>query len=352
MSTSVSSPAAVVPPETEPTSVPVEVAAVLPGEHWDEAPDDYDDDLAVNDVQSSTASITSSILNYRTFKGRTYHSDRGTAQYWGSNDGRHSDSLDMFYHATSLLLDEKLHLAPVENPKKVLDIGTGTGIWAIDFADAHPETIVIGTDVSPIQPTWVPPNLIFEIEDCTQPWTFTPGSFDFVHMQFLVGSIPDWYALFREAYTALEPGGYLESFESSPLTHSDDGSMPANSANAQWGPIFFQGGDKIGRTARVIEDDIQVKAMEAAGFVDIQVTNFKCPSGIWPKDKRQREIGELIMYSVLNDVEGWILFMSNTLGWTLEQIMVYTAHLRREFKKGEYHCYIRQRVVYGRKPKV
>lgn len=33
-----------------------------------------------------------------------------------------------------------------------LDIGTGTGIWAIDFADEHPETTVIGTDLSPIQP--------------------------------------------------------------------------------------------------------------------------------------------------------------------------------------------------------
>jgi methylase of polypeptide subunit release factors len=33
----------------------------------------------------------------------------------------------------------------------VLDIGTGTGIWAIDFADEHPEAEVIGTDLSPIQ---------------------------------------------------------------------------------------------------------------------------------------------------------------------------------------------------------
>lgn len=33
----------------------------------------------------------------------------------------------------------------------VIDIGTGTGIWAIDFADEHPESEVIGTDLSPIQ---------------------------------------------------------------------------------------------------------------------------------------------------------------------------------------------------------
>lgn len=35
----------------------------------------------------------------------------------------------------------------------MLDLGTGTGIWAIDFADEYPSANVIGTDLSPIQPT-------------------------------------------------------------------------------------------------------------------------------------------------------------------------------------------------------
>jgi ubiquinone/menaquinone biosynthesis C-methylase UbiE len=34
----------------------------------------------------------------------------------------------------SITLDGKLHLAPIgPNPQNVLDIGTGTGIWAIEF---------------------------------------------------------------------------------------------------------------------------------------------------------------------------------------------------------------------------
>jgi len=28
-----------------------------------------------------------------------------------------------------------LYAAPLDNPQKVLDVGTGTGIWAIDFAE-------------------------------------------------------------------------------------------------------------------------------------------------------------------------------------------------------------------------
>lgn len=35
------------------------------------------------------------------------------------------------HHTMSLVLDGKLYLAPLENPQKILDIGTGTGIWAM-----------------------------------------------------------------------------------------------------------------------------------------------------------------------------------------------------------------------------
>jgi ubiquinone/menaquinone biosynthesis C-methylase UbiE len=34
-----------------------------------------------------------------------------------------------------MLLEGELNRAPVKNPARVLDIGTGTGIWAIDFAE-------------------------------------------------------------------------------------------------------------------------------------------------------------------------------------------------------------------------
>jgi ubiquinone/menaquinone biosynthesis C-methylase UbiE len=37
-----------------------------------------------------------------------------------------------------MTLNDQLFLAPiVENPQNVLDIGTGTGIWVIDFGMAH-----------------------------------------------------------------------------------------------------------------------------------------------------------------------------------------------------------------------
>jgi len=47
----------------------------------------------------------------------------------------------------------------------VLDLGTGTGIWAIDVADEFPNADVIANDLSPIQPENVPENVAFEVDD-------------------------------------------------------------------------------------------------------------------------------------------------------------------------------------------
>lgn len=67
-------------------------SGILPAEHWATA-DKYD---SSSDSESATTSLAESIYNYRTLHGRTYHSDRGEEQqYWGANDKRQSESLDI-----------------------------------------------------------------------------------------------------------------------------------------------------------------------------------------------------------------------------------------------------------------
>ncbi|KAI8674712.1 hypothetical protein NCS57_00369900 [Fusarium keratoplasticum] len=332
------------------------VAGSPPGEQIIEADDNLqyeeDGDSALGqDANSSTASITSSILHYRTIHGRTYHSERGNASYWGSNDEAQSEAMDIAHHMFTLCKDGKMHLAPLKpDIQKALDVGCGTGMWAIDFADQYPGCDVIGTDVSPIQPAWIPPNLKFEIEDCTQDWTFAPSTFDYVHIRYLIGCIPDWNHLFKEAFKAIKPGGYLESFETAPYIESDDGTVKKDSALDRWGNIFIEASKKTGRTFTVLDEGIQRKAMEEAGFVDIEEWNFKCPINPWPKDPRLKEIGEFGQLFGTQDTEGFIVFVADMLGWSKEEVQVYIALVRRELRNTKNHAFFRLRSVWGRKP--
>lgn len=67
---------------------------------------------------------------------------------------RELDRIDIKHHVMMLICDAHLHLAPLVQPRRVLDIGTGTGIWAIQMAEQNPECMVWGTDLSPVQPSW------------------------------------------------------------------------------------------------------------------------------------------------------------------------------------------------------
>ncbi|KAF5709337.1 methyltransferase [Fusarium globosum] len=323
--------------ESGPAQAATDVSGLLPPEHWAEVAEELGDtDSALGDDNAeSTASITSSILEYRNINGRTYHHDIGNAQYWGTNDEKQNESMDINHHVLTLDLDGALYLAPLaKDIKSVVDIGTGTG-----------------TDISPIQPGWIPPNLRFDIEDCTQEWTFAPNSQDYIHFRWLVGSIVDWDQLFKEAYRCLKPGGYIESHEALSRMDCDDGSITKKSAMHQWGKFFVEGGKKIGRSFTIVEDGVQRSAMEKAGFVNLEDRDFKVPIGGWPKDPRMKEIGKYAQATLEQDIEGYVLFMANTVeGWTKAEVEVYISMLRRELRQGTMHPYYRQKVVWAQKP--
>jgi len=61
-----------------------------------------------------------------------------------------------------------------------------------EFADEHPSAEVIGVDLSPIQPPFVPSNCKFEIDDISKEWTYPENHFDFIHIRTMTGCVPDW----------------------------------------------------------------------------------------------------------------------------------------------------------------
>jgi len=79
-------------------------------------------------------------------------------------------------------------------------LGTGTGIWAIDFCDIYPDASVLGIDLSPIQTNWVPPNLKFMVDDAESAWLYPTNHFDFIHTRHTIQAFRDWGRLYEQAY--------------------------------------------------------------------------------------------------------------------------------------------------------
>ncbi|KFY65613.1 hypothetical protein V496_02444 [Pseudogymnoascus sp. VKM F-4515 (FW-2607)] len=188
---------------------------------------------------------------YREFHGRTFH-NFPTTEYWGPNDAKQNEHLDIGHHMLTLPLDGKLFLAPISpTPQKVIDVGTGTGIWAIDFVDVYPSAMVIGTDLSPIQPNFVPPNLKFELDDAQLESTYGENSFGFVHIRCLIGGINDWAKLYSEVFRCTKRGGYVESLEINIQFTSDDGSVEPGHIMYDWSTRIINAGETMRRTFKI-----------------------------------------------------------------------------------------------------
>jgi ubiquinone/menaquinone biosynthesis C-methylase UbiE len=290
----------------------------------------------------STSSLAESIFDYRNIHGRTFQNSK-TTEYWGPNDDRQNNGLDIAHHFVTMLKGDRLFEAPIDRPlSKVLDVGTGTGIWAIDMADAYPAARVIGTDISPVQPVWVPPNCEFHIDDAQLEWTFTPASFDFVHIRALYGSISDWGKLYAEAYKALRPGGWLENLEFNITLLSDIPSVRDDPDHIfkRWAQIFFEATDRLGKTLRIGMNSTMRDLITEAGFIDVVEKKYHVPSGGWSSDPRMRVIGQYNLAFLEESLEGFALFLlREIMGWSYIQVQMFVMEMRKEIRNSKIRPY-------------
>lgn len=312
--------------------------------------DGSETDSLFSEANSSTQSITSSIYDHERTHGRTFHAYHA-GKYWMPNDEPEQERIDLTYHAVRLALQDKLFYAPVKNPLAILDVGTGTGIWCMDVADTYPAAHVIGIDLSPIQPNYVPTNLEFEIADADEDWTFSQ-KFDLIYTRLLNDyTLKDWPHFYREAFKSLRPGGWVEGHEFSYIRQSDDDSLPADSCIAEWERKWTEGINRAGLPGPC-DPTVMTRQMMEAGFVNITVLNLKWPVGPWPKDPKLKECG---LFTMAMLIEHWyglsVKVFTQSLGWTNEELEILLAECRYELRKKSIHGYWPLYVVYGQKPR-
>jgi SAM-dependent methyltransferase len=215
--------------------------------------------------------------------GRRYHAFKSGA-YPLPNDEEELERLNVVHNMVKTALGDKLYLAPISDFGRVLDIGTGTGCWAIEMGDLFPQAEFLGNDLSPVQPTWVPPNVRFEVDDVESGWVYGAPQ-DFIFCRNLNFAVSDFPRLAKQAFDNVRPGGWVEFQDFDVALYSEDDSYHPSSDLAKYMQLLMDSARKAGkepRTGPKLEQWVR-----DAGFQNITHQKFKLPLGLWPKDKRQ-----------------------------------------------------------------
>ena len=239
-------------------------------------------------------------------------------------------------------MDGKLHAAPISpTPEfQVLDVGTGSGVWAMEFARSNPSSQVTGIDLSAIQSaTSVPDNCQFQIANAEKDWNF-PQSFDFIHSRLLLFGMHDWPAYFRRCLDHLKPGGWVEAQEVNYPLCCDDESAGSDSAVMRWGNLMHEAMAKGG--VDPAPGDNFKRHMLNEGFTNVQgkLTTWACSP--WPEDEYGKEIARLQRQNVLMALEGisTMVFMKY-FGWTKQEVDALLEGVREDIGDLKKHVYVR-----------
>jgi len=223
---------------------------------------------------------------------------------------------------------------------------------------------VIGIDIAPIQPPFVPPNCKFEIDDIEEEFTYR-RPFDFIHCRYMAYAVKSWPKLVQQIYEYVlfpstsyhshviprhtTPGGFVEFTDFDVIIRSDDGSLEGTTMKT-WTETLPQAGRLIGR------EPCPGPKLEGwvrdAGFTNIVVKVYKLPIGPWPKDPNFKLVGAYYHVTVSQGLEGFTLKLYvDVLKWKYEEVQVLLAEVRKDLNNRSIHGYTTMYKVIAQRPR-
>ncbi|KDQ56028.1 hypothetical protein JAAARDRAFT_180238 [Jaapia argillacea MUCL 33604] len=184
-------------------------------------------------------------------------------------------------------------LAPLDGRKKrVVDLGTGTGVWVLDMAAGFPHAKFMGCDIVPIATRHPPRNVQFEIQDLTEGLRWDNNSIDFVHARSICLAVKDYPAMLREVSRILRPGGLFLSCEWRYAVFLDDPPRDPQIFCPSSHRFFAAVAHALhARGLEPVASRVPEWLIHTGQFTQMVPQRFSLPIGDWPDDPPARVIG-------------------------------------------------------------
>lgn len=297
----------------------------------------------------SSRTLYAEDVDYITEHDRTYCGD-----YFMPVDQTEQTRQYVAHQVYLKLFNLELTTVPLENPRYILDIGTGIGEWAIGMAEKYPRCEVFGTDIAPIQPTHqVPFNVEFHIENAEDEWIRPADAVDLVHLRNMEGAFSDWRYIYQQAYNCLKPGGWIEVIDYDDYFTSENflSYYAPDSPAHLLAEGILEAARVAGRPRGI--GHMSRDLLEEIGYADFKETVYDM--GVGPRENSS--YGSFWLFTVVTGLEACCLrSLTKVLGWdpkVVREMCKQTAQETRAIaddtsRTGSF--VIKLRVMVARKP--
>ncbi|KAH6687974.1 UMTA methyltransferase [Plectosphaerella plurivora] len=273
--------------------------------------------------------------------------------YFEPIDDHEMVRINDLHNVLMLALNNRLLPSELTRPRKILELGVGTGDWAVEVAKTYPACEVVAVDICPhMWPEEVPDNLILQVDNINESFTWPRNEFDFVHSQMMVGVVNKdrWQPYIRDIFRTLRRGGWCEMVEIYFNAQSDNGTLTDDHALRRWSKGYMESIQPLKNPRAPLR---MARWMREAGFtVNEEPRPIPLPTCGWPTDPRQQEVGRQNREQVRSMLSSVALYpMTVFQGMAVRDFEIMVAQARNEADNPAYKAYFSLYVCRGQKPR-